>query len=138
MICTACRDFDVHALYRQVADECRSLKEKEDRHGSLPSYEGLPSFYKHYQNIALLQKSAKDGCEFCTLIWQVYTANTSEVAIERELQSADDQILGQIYLGLSSWTPSTQGFPYITAVQYTQQGMVRSLAILEASAPRCL
>ena len=125
MLCYCCEAFNIGDLYALAAVRARKTKPKVSVPGGFPEYQGFPDFYKHHLGLSTLYSSVKDGCELCTSIWQQCSPNLPP---NLQSQPAGGEYQEQIFLGLSSWGPETQGMPYLTAKQRLARGAMRNLA----------
>ncbi len=130
-LCHVCSGFDIRALYELAASRVRKSKPTGNIKHGFPTYEGLPNFYKHHHNLQLLSISAEQGCLLCTGIWQQCAKRLSADTHARRSPLPPGEFCEQITLGLSNWSPETEGMPYLIATQQMPRGAANNLATFD-------
>ena len=130
-LCHVCDGFDIRALYEVAALTVRKSKPPKSSVGGPSTYKGFPDLYKHHRNLQSLSTSAEGGCPLCTCIWQQCAKILPADIHARRSPLPSREFDEQITLGLSDWSPEADGMPYLTAVQQSTRGAVKTLAIFD-------
>jgi hypothetical protein len=131
-LCTYCQQFDVRKLFLDSQEQKPTLQSTNLTGLQFADQEwqaGLPTFYRHQKSLSDLQASAKNGCQLCSLIWELWSASPyANLAVDQAIDQAGK---GQLFIGTSSSNISKGQSPSIIVTQRPENESPRTLCNLE-------
>jgi hypothetical protein len=134
-LCHLCQQFDIRKLLLLSAKQDLTSR-KTQLTGNLAIdvewRSGIPDFFRHQNSLTALEKSSRDGCDFCTCIWETWSkSNEARTPVDAYLDKIGQ---GQIFIGTSGYNVTKRESPSIAISQRPANESPRTLCNFEVFA----